>query len=272
MRLLLLLLLPLALTAQNAGDGFVDIVYLKDADAVRGNLLSYDHGLRVVLRTENGDKRTFKWEEIKRVSFKKAEAGYTKAPARLVTGTSGSRQDTTALAVPPRRKWRYQLAGNINFGTTRNNDFGSSRSVVAAGIGIGVHLLRSVGPITVGGGVDIGLLNHTRHESMGALTGLVEYGLGRNRRRQLFFRLEAGPAFPFNGDDEETLSDRRLSPLIHPSVGLLVKPTRGYYSELFFDFGYRFMNSRFTLTTVNLDVIERRVNYRRLMLRAGIRL
>jgi len=45
----------------------------------------------------------------------------------------------------------------------------------------------------------------------------------------------------------------------------------GGWGKMTLDLGYRFLNSRFNLTTSNLDVVERNVMYRRLSFRGGMR-
>jgi len=87
-----------------------------------------------------------------------------------------------------------------------------------------------------------------------------------------FVRFQGGITFPFGGlNSDDEVSARRLTPLYHPSFGLEFGPPAGGWGTLVIDVGYRFLNSRFDLTTATLDVVQRSIVYRRLVIRGGYR-
>jgi hypothetical protein len=275
--------LSLTLVAQPKAEAYADVVYLQNDEAITGTVLAYEYGQRVIIVTDAGTTYDLKWAEVKRVNFRLD-------PTRLDELREEDRRNARRVAVPvqpagavieaepvsqriaPSRKFMHQLSGNLNFGTVVNNSFGFSFNAVAVGVGFGYHLIRPLGPVIVGAGVDVSLLSFERQENMLAVTAQVEWPFFVGRRFQPMVRLEAGPSYPFGGSAVgENLSDRSISPLIHPSIGVQLNPKNDGWGRLYFDLGYRFVNSAFTITTENLDVVERRISYRRLVVRGGMR-
>lgn len=282
MRLLLslLLFLPALAIAQPAGEGFIDVVYLYGGDQKTGTVITYEHGKRVVLVTEGGETLDLKWDEVKRVNFRRDD-GYTPDPDRIaarriarevVVPEVEPETDTAPTRPRPTRKILHQVTGALGFGVVTPGNGGGGFRVPAIGANVAYHVMRPVGPVNVGLGLDVGFLNHARQENVLALTAQVEYALLPDKRFKPVARLEVGPTWPFGGGAVgEELSDRKLTPLLHPSIGFDVAAKDGRWGSLFFDVGYRFLSSSFTITTETLDVIQRRVNYRRLVLRGGLR-
>lgn len=274
MRLFLLafcLFFTVGLFSQPKGSEYVDMVYLKNGRDLRGTIVEYNYGEKVAIVLANGDLRELDWEEVRRVNFK-----LDKNRLRLVSRQEEQAQQASETAEPtppvftPKRTFQHQLTGAFNFGNA-GSDFGFVSTTV--GGSFAYHLVRQTGPVMVGLGADLSLMSSSRDENVVAVTGFGEYALGRKGKKvRPFFRFEAGPALPFSGDIEGgEIIERNINLLLHPSVGLLFGPGEGQWTSLFADIGYRFLDSKFTILTPNLDELERRVSYRRLVFRGGLR-
>ena len=270
--LTLLLLFTVSASAQTRANKYVDVVFLYKGDPVEGNILSYEYNEKVIIVREDGTVKELPWDEVKRVNFR-----YDKRrPAAVRTDKIAEEvvieEEEEEYVLPtPKRAFRHQVTSAISFGRTTNTDFGFPRAATAIGGGVAYHLLRDVSFLTLGAGLDLNLMNHQRRESVMAATVLAEVPVGKGRWRT-FFRMETGPSFPFGGDDSgEEITSRSVTFLYHPAVGVEITPRNGGWGKMTLDLGYRFLNSRFDLTTASLDVVERNVNYRRLTLRGGMR-
>ncbi len=266
--------------AQDAGLGYVDIVHLFEGDARVGTVITYEHGKRVVLVEEDGRTSDFSWAEVKRVNFRldknETRRAELAARAREQEGLSDATPEEKTVETvisPPSRKFWHQVDAGISMGVSSNDRFGFSENSTTLGGGVGYHYVRELGRFRAGLGADVNIMSHSRQENVLAGTILVEYpfGLGLKRMRP-FVRLQGGITYPFGAtNSEEAISARRLSPLYHPSIGFEFSPPDEGWGSLFIDLGYRFLSSSFDLTTATLDVVERRVVYRRLVIRGGYR-
>lgn len=279
MRHLLLLLLfsvPVLLTAQQRAPEYIDVVYLKGGDEVQGTVLEYVYGEKVVLVRENGDLSEYKWENIRRVNFRLDKSRLRtiwekkRAQQRNEAGTTGG-TETVLEEFRPSRNFQHQVTGAVGFGRSTNTRFNFNTTTI--GGAFAYHLVKEVGRLNVGAGVDVSLMSNERSENVLAATLQVEYPIGfKGKHFQPLIRFEAGPSIPFgNSGNGEEITKRQLSILYQPSIGVLINPRKGQWGGLIFDVGYRFLDSKFTITTSNLDELQRSVSYRRLVLRAGIR-
>lgn len=264
----ILLCLCLSVSAQTRAGEYIDVVFFFQGDPVEGTILAYEYGEKLVIVKEDGTVKEFPWEEVKRVNFR-----YDKRLVKEIAEDRVAEEPTEDEYVlpTPERKFRHQVTSALSFGRTTNNDNGFPFSSTAIGGGFAYHLLRDVSAFTFGAGLDVNLMNHQRQENVLAATALVEVPVGKGRWRP-FARFETGPSFPFGtGEEGENITARSITILYHPAVGVEITPRNGGWGKLTLDVGYRFLNSRFSITTSNLDVIERNVNYRRLTLRGGMR-
>ncbi len=263
-----LLLLPLLLLAQTRAERYVDVVFRYNAPPLEGNILSYEYNERVVIVKKDGSVKELPWKEVKRVNFRYDKR---RAPKIGVQNITEEATEEASVLPTPKRKFRHQVTSALSFGRTTNNNSGFLRSSTAIGGGVAYHLLRDVSFLTVGAGLDVNLMNHQRQENVLAATALIEVPIGKGRWRP-FARMEAGPSFPFgSSESSEEITSRSVTLLYHPAIGVEITPRNGGWGKMTIDLGYRFLNSRFNLTTANLDVVERVVNYRRLTLRGGMR-
>lgn len=266
--------------SQGAGLGYVDIVHLFEGAARVGTIITYEHGKRVVLVEEDGRTSDFAWDEVKRVNFRldknETRRAELMARAREEQGLGDPSLEEgpieTVISPPSRRFW-HQVDAGISMGVSNNDRFDFGINSTTLGGGIGYHYVREFGRFRAGLGADLNIMSHSRQENVLAGTILAEYPLGRGlKRMRPFVRLQGGITYPFGvTESEEEITARRLSPLYHPSFGFEFSPSDEGWGSLFIDIGYRFLNSRFDLTTATLDVVERRVVYRRLVVRGGYR-
>ena len=270
--LILLAFLSTSLFAQTRANSYIDVVFRFDGEPIEGIILSYEYGKRVVLEKGDGSVKEIPWKEVKRVNFRYDR---TRKPAIRINEAEESETiaeaEESALPVPE-RKFRHQVTTALTFGRTINTQNGFSQPITTLGGSVAYHLLRDFSFFTTGAGLDVSLMNHQRRENVLALTGLLEVPVGRGRWRP-FARLEAGPSLLFGGDTQtgEEITSRSLSILYHPALGVEITPRNKGWGKLTLDIGYRFLNSRFELTTSTLDVVERNVRYRKFTLRGGMR-
>jgi len=266
-------LLTAGLFAQPRGGEYIDRLFLKNGRELRGTIIEYTYEERIAIVLSDGEVRELEWDEVRRVNFKldKDRLNEVTSPSRQPGAEQESAAGAEALpSFKPTRSYRHQLTGAFNLGNSGSN-FGFSTTTV--GGSFAYHVVRQAGPVLVGLGADLSLMSSSRNENVLALTGLGEYALGREGKKvRPYLRFEAGPALPFSGniDDGEVIK-RNINILLHPSVGLLFGPGENNWTSLFADFGYRFLDSRFTVLTPSLDELERTVSYRRLVFRGGLR-
>lgn len=265
---LLLVLFSCPAAAQKAAQ-YIDVVFPFEGGPLEGTIVSYEYGKRVVLVLENGDVKELAWDKVKRVNFR-FDRSYK--PEVDEGGETTEEVVEEAFVLPtPDRKFRHQVTSSLTFGkVSGSNDFFNFTRTTIGG-GLAYHLLRDVSFLTVGAGLDLNLMNHSRGENVLAATVMAEVPIGKGRWRP-FFRMETGPTFPFGaGQSGEEVTSRAVTLLYHPALGVEITPRNGGWGKMTLDVGYRFLNSRFDLITTNLDVVERVVNYRRLSLRGGMR-
>lgn len=278
MRLFILLLFLPAFTlfAQLPASQYIDMVHLYEGAPKAGTVLTYEYGKRVVLVEERtGLTMDFAWDEVKRVNFRLDRS----REEEVVKETIASRPVLSEASLfpeepfQPKRKFKHQVTAGASFGRGPAVDFPPFRSTTLAG-GIAYHLVRDFNLVSVGVGIDLSLMNHRLQEKVLALTSQVDLPLSRGPV-QPFIRMEAGVTYPFGAGDGEAgdsrVTERSIAPLVHPAIGLEFVGKKAQWQRLTIDLGYRFFTSTFTITDANLDVIERKANYRRLILRGGMR-
>ncbi len=273
MRLLFLLLLfpIIPLLAQPQASEYVDVVHLYEGEPKTGTILTYDYGKRVILVEESTSLTLdLAWSEVKRVNFRRDLSRENE----IIQEALAEKPALAEEPFQPKRKFYHQVSAGASFGRASTPDFNfRSRNTTLAG-GIAYHVVRKLQPVTIGLGLDLSLMNHQLQERVLAATTQVDLPLSRGSV-QPFLRLEGGITYPFGAGSGEAgdgqVTARTLSPLVHPAIGLEFVGRKQQWQRLMIDLGYRFFTSTFTITDANLDVIERKANYRRLVLRGGIR-
>jgi hypothetical protein len=213
----------------------------------------------------------FDWSEVKRVNFRLDKNREDEIRAAQITEDEPQMEEPTRSSL--KRKFLHQFSAGVSFGAIQfdNSNIGFSRRRVNIGGSAAYHLVRSFNKVNVGLGFDLSLMNHQLQEKVLSATGQVEYHFGKANTKP-FVRFEAGMSYPFGaGSRDGEVTERSISPLVHPSVGLEFGGDNGPLQRLYIDLGYRFLTNSFTITDANLDVIERKVNYQRLVLRGGVR-
>lgn len=275
MRLTLLLLFAISgfLVGQAPASHYVDVVHLHGKDAVSGTVITYDYGVRVVLVQDNGNTLDFNWDDVKRVNFRLDKEREAEILAnRSVEDEPASFQEEVPIRTSLKRKFMHQISAGVSFGAIQDNgNFDFNRRRITIGGAAAYHLMLNFNRLNIGLGLDMSLMNHQLQEKVLSATGQVEYLFG-NASTRPFVRFEAGMTYPFGaGSRDGEVTERTISPLVHPSVGLEFGGDKGPLQRLFIDLGYRFLTNSFTITDANLDVIQRKVNYQRLVLRGGVR-
>ncbi|MEM9931319.1 MAG: hypothetical protein AAF840_16000 [Bacteroidota bacterium] len=279
MRLLLfLILLPVSsLLAQLPAAQYIDVVHLYEGSPKEGTILTYEYGKRVILVEEaSGEIFAFNWEEVKRVNFRldRTRENLVVAEAQAATATLAQTPIFPDVEFRPKRNFYHQVSAGASFGQSSlgDNNFGFRTTTIAGGVAY--HLVRRLKTISVGVGADLSLMNHRLKERVFALTAFGDLPLSRGAV-QPFLRMETGITYPFGAgageSNEGKVTERSLAPLFHPAIGLEFVGKQAQWNRLTIDLGYRFFTSTFTITDANLDVIERKSNYRRLILRGGYR-
>ncbi len=272
--LAVLLLLSLhSLTAQQTAPEYIDVVSLRGGDLIEGTVIEYVHNKRVVVVLNDGSLKEIAGEDVRRVNFRldKGRLNNIRRNRQRQASTAQPEEVAEITTFRPTRSFFHQVTGAINTGRTTNSRFGGISTTI--GGSFAYHLVKEVKFLKVGGGVDISLMSDARNENVLAATAFAEsaFSINGGRVRPLV-RFEAGPSIPFgSAASDNEIIDRNLSFLLHPSVGLELMPPNGGWGILTFDIGYRFLDSKFTVITPNLDELERVVNYRRLVIRGGLR-
>lgn len=257
------------LCAQTQAHEYVDVVSLKGGKEVSGTVIEYTFNGRVVIVQEDGTIKEIDGDEIRRVNFRLDKYRLQSIKRETLQQMDEEEGEAEKVFIPTRKR-QHQVTGAINVGQTLVSRFGNSTTF---GGSFAYHLVQQVKFLKIGLGTDISLMSASRNENVAAITSFAELALSFNSSRlRPLFRFEVGPSLPFgnSGSDNEIIQ-RNVSFLFHPSVGLDIPPRKGQWGGLVFDLGYRFLDSRFTVQTANLDELERTVNYRRLVFRGGLR-
>ena len=254
---------------------YEDIVHVLGLGQVEGYVTDYQYGKSVTIHRRYGSRVTFPWEQVKRVTFKERRVG-SRSPRRpqpAVGGQQEAGEGAFILPPPPPRKHHHEILVHTNLSQSNTDpDLNRFRNrELALGIGASYSMLWDHRWLRYGGGVDLALMNNRQRESVIAGLGIVEALYGEDRVRP-FLRLEAGPSLPLGGGPEgASINARRVSWLVQPTIGLDARASHDPWINFHFDLGYRFLNSRFDIETANLELITQRIQYRRLVLRAGLR-
>ncbi len=260
--LILLFLLSVSVVVAQDRQLYADRVEVRGGRDRSGTVTEYDYGRQVTIEKRGGRVSTIPWRRIVRVHF----ALDQEELMRRDDPTAGA-QDVTAA---PDRGWRHQLTTTM--GLSRSplpfNQFGS-RGQLNVGAGAAYHYVRPVGKVLVGIGGGAEVMSPRNEERVLLLTGLAEYQLGDGRLRPLV-RLLAGANLPLGHPDLQ-LSGRSVGYVAHPAVGIALLPPRGRWGTLLFDVGYRFTQVEFRTENQNLELVSRRINYRRLIFTIGTR-
>ena len=240
------------------------IILMADGQTVPAVLLKYEFGDSVVVRLADGSRVNYPWKQIRRIRMDRRA---------MVVRSERPERPAPPPPPPPRapRKTYHELAGFVPAGLIRTSDrfFGGDRESVSFGMGGSYHFGYAFGRLGVAAGIDYGVYSRARNEHLGSVTARADYHFG-DRRVTPFLRAEAGVS-TLIGNLGGNITDRSIDPLFHPAIGLALSTDRSP-DRLRLDLGYRFVSTSFRLETNNLEVIEREVSYRRLVIRLGFQL
>ncbi|OAV45549.1 hypothetical protein [Lewinella sp. 4G2] len=244
-----------------------DVLHLRSGGEVRGQILELKFGDVVLILTPKGETKTFKWNEVKRVGYREFVGARPKTP-------TAPEEDTEATPMPfqrPTRAWFHRVHAHGLLGREAlQNDFSPEENIY--GLGISAYHLRALGKLNLGVGIDYANMHFSREERTIGLLGTAELNLPVSASKNWGFnaRLNAGPTLPLiRAASGQVIESRKLSMLVEPSLGINFSTDGNPYSTLSINLGYRFLDAGFTVTTATLDLVERTINYRRVMLGAG---
>lgn len=268
----LLLLLCVFLTAARLsgqeGPTPEAVIEVKRGEVLRGKLLGYRYGATISLLTPEGEMLQIPWRKVRGVTFRSPE--YAGAPSPTPRATAPA-APVVALINPPSRRWRHGIVTWIGLASSPEPDFNNGNFFRGpeeeVSMGLGYQFTRQYRQLAWGVSPAYEVMNAARGERLASLTGLVEYRLGKGRIQPVA-RLRAGISLPLGATEVEVTS-RRMSPVYHPSVGIQLAPVPGRWSTLTLDLGYRFTYLETTTINQNLEVVERKAEYRRLTLTLG---
>ena len=265
MRYLLILLPCLIATALLPGQDhsiYTDRIDVRGGRDRTGTITEYLYGQHVTIDEGDGRVTTVPWRRIASVNF------------TLDREELARREDPGAraqdVATPPDRGWRHQITTTTGFSRSplAFNQFGGLGQL-NVGAGAAYHYVRPLGKLVVGAGGGAEVMSPRNNERVVLLTGLAEYQVGNGRIRPLL-RLLVGGNLPLGHPDLE-FSERRIGSVAHPALGLALHPPRGRWGTLLFDVGYRFTRVAFRTQNQNFELVDRRINYRRLIFTLGTR-
>ena len=241
---------------------FTDRIDVRGGRDRSGSITEYEYGQQVTIDEGDGRITTVPWRRIASVNF----ALDREVLARR-EDPDAAIQDVTA---PPDRGWRHQVTTTMGFSRSPQsfNQFGR-RGLLNIGAGVAYHYVRPLGNLLLGAGGGAEVMSPRNNERVLLLTGLAEYQLGSGRLRPLI-RLVAGGNLPL-GHPDQPLSGRSVGYVVHPALGLALLPPRGRWGTLLFDLGYRFTQVQFRTQNQNFELVDRRINYRRLVFTLGTR-
>lgn len=274
---LCLSLLPLLLYAQLPGSEYQDMIVRRDGPPLYGVIIEYRYAEKAIIVLDSGAVEEVTSENIKRISyFRDRDRSRRIAAAVTTASSSASTPPELAPLAPSTRRWRHQASAGVHFGSnTVSRDFDPffpDFPVTVIGGSMSYHLVRTFERLRIGGGLEASLMNNARREYTAAATFFAEFPLlAKTRKFRPLLRMEAGPALPFGTLPGDEITRRRIGVLYHPSVGVDIRPGKGHH-QLLLDAGYRFLKSELEIVTNSFDLIDRSVNYRRLFLRASLRL
>lgn len=179
--------------------------------------------------------------------------------ALLLPALPASAQSDTA-------SWRHEIAFSLGF--VRQTDV--SGNLQRGGVEGAYHLLKPLGRFAVGAGGGFASMGGTRNERMLSATVLGSYSPGGRRLRPTF-RMLAGVGIPI-GNATLDMTDRRVSPVVHPALGLTLLPPRGHWGALHLSLGYRFTAAKYVAAPEWATTRLREVRYRRLTLTLATRI
>lgn len=273
---LVILLCPLA--AQNSKSALVDVLFLKSGDEIDGTILEYKFQQRVVILNQTGEIKEVQWQDVRRVGY---DVDRNALRDIAEDQTVEDLPDPATLKIP-NRKIQHHLSSGLLFGV-EELPFGNDiifidpflpSSVNIIGVGLNYFAIKSTGNFRYGAGADVAVMTYARRENTVSGLLLAEYAfpLGSKEKVAVYGRLIGGPALPFGSSTGSSeITARSIGFLYNPSIGFELRSRGHDYNNLFLDFGYRFLDSKFTITTATLDVLERNINYRRVTVRAGYR-
>ncbi len=231
----------------------LDYLYLEDGSLLKGKVIEYNRGEKIIFEMSNGEQVEFLDEQISKV-------------VQGVTGPVIERDKSGEVKRSP-KPYEFEERGwyNVTYFTSYG---GKTSEEVFIGIGLlnvtGYQFKRMFG-VGLGTGIDIYSLEggETIYPLFAEARG---YFLKKNVSP--YYAVSAGYGFAFKDKNQE-LAKARGGFLFHPCIGLRLGGVQS--TNMVVDFGYKFQKAYFERRFVsNGDIEERDILYKRFTIRFGL--
>ncbi len=230
-----------------------DYLYLQDGSLLKGKVIEYNRGEKIVFEMSNGEQVEFQDEEIRKV-------------VQSVTGPVIER-DEEGRVKRTTRPYEFEEHGwyNVTYFTSYG---GKTDNEVYIGIGLlnitGFQFNRLLG-LGLGTGVDIYSL-----EGGETIYPLFAEARGYFLKKNIspYYAASVGYGFAFKDKNQE-LAKAKGGLLFHPAIGLRLGAAQS--TNMVVDIGYKFQKAFFERRFEdNGDIEERDILYKRLTIRFGL--
>ena len=250
---LLLLLLVVACNPASAQAPGKDIVTMKDGKILTGKILQYTLGQALRLEQPDGQITELPDADIAKIQQGIEVPGEKKQKLTTKNPLPASKAKTHGL----------YTASMVSFAAGNSDGEGLS-----LGAGVGQVFGYQLGQF-VGVGVGLGIDNYSRRgETVYPLFGELRSFLPSKKKSGNFDALAAGGyslAFPRKHLE---ITKAEGGPMGQVAVGYRAATTEGV--EIYFDIGPKFQRATFNRMLYNGDLEERKIDFRRIVIRVGI--
>ncbi len=231
-----------------------DVVYMKNGDTYKGEIVRYVQGDKMQFRQTDGNEIELMEKDIRKiVQGTEYEA--------VVEGSTAVASKNTPVKL--RTKGIYNT-------TSLLFALGSSD---ANGIALGAGLGNVTGYMLatwLGAGIGIGVDNYARRgETIYPVFGELRTYFPSKTTRSFYTTLAGGYGFAFKRESLDIV-EAEGGLLIYPAIGIRLSSLEGL--DVNIDFGFKYQEATFTRQLSGGDVELRNLTYQRFVLRAGLTL
>ena len=230
----------------------VDVIYLKSGGKQTGEILSYEQGVKVVLRQLDGKEVEIEDANIKKivqgVNFDEIGQQFQGDEKKPVVAKTRGFYNATLLSFAMGSGNQNGLALGAGFCNVTGYQF----KVFGAGIGIGIDNYARRG--------------ETIYPVFAEVRGLIP---SKKKQRNYYISATGGYGFAFKRENVN-ISEAEGGYMAHPAIGYRVTTSEGL--DVNVDFGLKFQKAKFTRRLFNGDIEIRDILYRRFVVRVGLTL
>jgi hypothetical protein len=230
----------------------VDVVYLKSGGSYTGEIVSYEQGVKVVLRQLDGKEITIEDADIKKilqgVSFDENDSKNARQEKKPVVAKTKGLYNATMLGFAMGSSNQNGLALGAGFSNVTGYQF----RAIGLGIGIGVDSYARRG--------------ETIYPVFAELRGFIP---SKKKQGNIYVSASGGYGFAFKKENVN-ITEAEGGYMAYPAAGYRVATSEGL--DVNVDFGVKFQKAKFTRSLFNGDIEIRDILYRRLVVRVGLTL